>query len=109
MVGGAEVGPVKYTRASPIAENGSEPATRIPSNLANDATGIRTPPNAIPSVKRASTMIVLNTRLDTTFAAKQEKGGIGLARLTSTHPTPRWEASPAAVPNSDAAITPNVP
>ena len=35
--------------------------------------------------------------------------GIGLARLTWSHPRPRSEARPAAVPNSEAPITPKVP
>src|SRR5215467_2683154 len=109
MVGGAELGPVKYPRASPMAENGREPTTRVPSSRANEATGIRTPPKVVPSKNRIKTMIVLNIKLVVTFAAKYANGGIGLARFTSSHPRPRSDANPAAVPNREAPITPKVP
>src|ERR1700689_4664149 len=109
MVEGAEFGPVKYPTASPIAENGSEPATSVPKSSANWPTGIRTPPNAYPSANRTSTMVALKIMLFRTFAVKYANGGIGLARFTCSHPRPRSEASPDAVPNNDAPITPNVP
>src|SRR6266487_4172213 len=97
MVGGAEFGPVKYPRANPIAENGTDPATRVPSNFANVDPDILTPPRVIPRVNRARTTTVLNTRLVKTFAVKYANGGIGLARFTSNHPSPRSDANPAAV------------
>ena len=43
------------------------------------------------------------------FAAKYANGGIGLARFTCNHPKPRSAASPEAVPNNDAPITPKAP
>src|ERR1035438_2931939 len=109
MVAGAEFGPVKYPKANPMQENGSEPTARGPRHLAKSVKGMRTPPTVIPSAKSASTMIVLKIMLVVTLAAKYENGGMGLARFTCSHPRPRSDARPAAVPNSDAPITPNVP
>src|ERR1035438_5289597 len=109
MVAGAEFGPAKYPTANPMAENGSEPAANVPSSLAKSARGIRTPPSVNPSAKSATTINELKIMLVTTLAAKYANGGIGLARFTCSHPSPRSEARPAAVPNREAPITPKVP
>ena len=78
----AELGPVKYPRAKPMAEKGSEPSASVPSNFSESISGIRTPPAANPKAKRARTMIVLKIMLVRTFATKYANGGMGLARFT---------------------------
>ena len=67
---GAEFGPVKYPRASPMAENGSEPATSVASNFAKAATEIHTPPKVIPRANSDSTTTVLNSTLVRSLAVK---------------------------------------
>src|SRR5579859_941298 len=109
IAAGAEFGPTKYPSARPMEEKGSEPATSVASSRKKSDAGMRTPPREIPKVNNAITMIALNVMLVMTFAAKYANGGIGLARFTCNQPSPRSEANPDAVPNSDAPITPNVP
>src|SRR6266536_5488591 len=109
ITAGAEVGPAKYPIAKPMAEKGREPATRVNTSLLAVAAGRCTPPKSTPNMSSSSTSAVLKTMLITTLAKKYADGGIGLARFTCSHPNPRSDAKVAAVPNSDAPMTPNVP
>src|SRR5437762_12910146 len=109
MTAGADVGPAKYPIAKPIAEKGSEPATRVNTSFVAVAACRCTPPKSSPNINSSSTSAVLKIMLMTTLAKKYADGGIGLARFNCSHPNPRSDAKVAAVPNSDAPMTPNVP
>ena len=104
------VGPLaKYPMARPIAQKGSEPATRVSNNFADTKAGRCTPPKANPISISASTSMALKVIAIRTLAEKYANNGMGLARFTCSHPRPRSAARPASVPKSDAPITPNVP
>ena len=54
-------------------------------------------------------MMALKSRAMPIFAPNQALSGIGVARLTCSHPWPRSTATLTPKPNSDAPITPNAP
>src|SRR5581483_213059 len=109
IVAGAELGPMKYPNASPIAQKGRDPATStlIRRNISSGA--IVTLPKLIPSSIRIETTTALKIMLMTTLPMKYAAGGMGLARFTCSHPKPRSAARAAAVPNSEVPMTPKAP
>ena len=70
MAAGAEFGPAKYPMANPMAEKGSDPATRVEINLAVSASGMRTPPKLMPSTIKSETTMALKIMLRIILAAK---------------------------------------
>ncbi len=92
---GAEFGPAKLPMASPIAPNGMAPATSAAHNSSHCPAGMRTPPKMAPSAKSRVTTSAPNVSDTTPLATKYAAGGMGLARFTSSQPSPRSTATPA--------------
>src|SRR6202011_2512079 len=95
--------------ARPSAQNGIEPSTSAPPSSSHVAAESRTPPNAAPSAHSNTTTMAANAMLVSIFATMYAKGGIGLARFTSSQPWPRSIATLTPNPNSAQPMTPNAP
>ena len=93
----------------PSAQNGSAPATSAPNVSSHCPGAMRTWPNTAPKAKSSRITTAPNTRETAPLAKKYAPMGMGLARFTSSQPSPRSTAIPTPNAYSVEPMMANAP